>query len=995
MFRPTFPPAFLSLTLSAVALLLLPLLLLACGVEESTERPTREPRDTATEVPDERDEEPTVAAPGEPTEPSEERDEEPTVAAAGEPTAAPTVARAPTPTVARAPTPTVARAPTPTVARAPTPTSAPRATPSPTRRPPRATPTPRPQPAATPRPQPTPARYGSLQEYAASMAGGPGAIYVGDLNTLVGQAPSRDLGDEDGIVSPDALQRHAWIFDSDYYRSLLDKARITDPARLTSSGERVTIQFACINRALNPCRLLESYFAPNVLERTNGQVDFEISSYPELGIAGFESLDLLASGTLDAATLYGGYLVGDFPALEIQTLWGSASSAEESYLAAHAVIKDLDSIVANESGGVIFSHGWFAGFDQFLFCKDAIESASDFQGKRTRSYSAALSDWINGMGGSAQFVAFAEVYTALVHGILDCGITGADPGFGQRWYEVTDNVIGPLYGVQAQPAAISGDIWNRIPADLQLIILEEGAKLELEALRLAPAQNEVGLTRLQDAGMEYIPFSLELQRLSRQAVVDLVIPAWINRVGRTNDPIITDTFNNKVGPIVGLRIERDGRVVDLGSPAASTSTTRPTPAPEPEETATSAQAGDLQEYAAQNAGGPGAIYVGDLRQLAGPAPSRELGDRDGNVSLNDLQTQSWLYKSDYYQSLLAKASLSEPTRLASSGKRIEITYACINRTLLPCQLMSNYFAPNVQERTNGQVRFEIASFLEFGVSGEQTFDLLSDGTLDGATLYGGYVSEEFPAFGVQQLHGAVSSAEESYWLSQAVMEDLDRIAAAESGGAVFSHGWYTNLDEYIFCQDALSSASDIQGKKIRSFGTEVGNWIDGMGGDPQSIAFAEVYTALERGLLACGMTSAKPAFQLRWYEVSSYMMGPLYNVLALSNVISGDVWDAIPADLQQIILEEGAKLELEALRLAPAQSAAGVQENIDAGMEYIPFSPELQQQSRQAAMSRVIPLWVDRVGNTSDPIIADTFNNKVGPIVGMRIESDGSVTDLR
>ena len=143
------------------------------------------------------------------------------------------------------------------------------------------------------------------------------------------------------------------------------------------------------------------------------------------------------------------------------------------------------------------------------------------------------------------------------------------------------------------------------------------------------------------------------------------------------------------------------------------------------------------------------------------------------------------------------------------------------------------------------------------------------------------------------------------------------------------------------------------------------------------------------------MTLAKPAFDQRWYEVTDYMNGPLYGTLGLANVINGDVWDAIPADLRQIILEEGAKLELEALRLAPAQSVVGIQENIDAGMEYIPFSPELQRLSRQAAMSRVIPLWVGRVGNTSDPIIADTFNNKVGPIVGMRIESDGSVTDLR
>ena len=64
-------------------------------------------------------------------------------------------------------------------------------------------------------------------------------------------------------------------------------------------------------------------------------------------------------------------------------------------------------------------------------------------------------------------------------------------------------------------------------------------------------------------------------------------------------------------------------------------------------------------------------------------------------------------------------------------------------------------------------------------------------------------------------------------------------------------------------------------------------------------------------------------------------------------------------------------------------------------MDYVPFSTELQQLSRQAAVNQVIPLWVRRVGRADDSIIADTFNNKVGPIVGMLIESDGSVTDLR
>ena len=73
---------------------------------------------------------------------------------------------------------------------------------------------------------------------------------------------------------------------------------------------------------------------------------------------------------------------------------------------------------------------------------------------------AALSAWINGMGADAQFLAFAEVYTAIERGILDCGVTGADDGFGQRWYEVTDYIVGPLVSFPSNNNVINGTKWD-------------------------------------------------------------------------------------------------------------------------------------------------------------------------------------------------------------------------------------------------------------------------------------------------------------------------------------------------------------------------------------------------------------------------------------------------------------------------------------------------------------------------------------------------------
>ena len=452
-------------------------------------------------------------------------------------------------------------APPPTAPPVATATSAPTNTPAPTA-----------TIAAAATESPGDAMPSALLAYAAEYANGPGAIYVGDLAQLVGPAPTEEQGDFDGNVTLESLQNHLWIYESRFYEELLAKASLTDPTPLEYDGDSIVIQHACINRALLPCVLLETYFAPNLLERTNGKVEFITSSFPELGLAGPDTLSLVTDGTLDSATIYGGYVGGEMPPIEIQNLWGIYSSREQEFEATQAIIKDIEALVLAETGGVIMNHNWYAGNDQFFFCRERIDSLDGFAGKKTRSHSAALSDWINGMGATAQFLAFAEVYTAIERGILDCGVTGADAGYGQRWYEVTDYIIGPLLSFPSNNNVINAAKWASIPENLQQIIIEEAAKSELEALRIAAIQNEMGLlknTTERGAGkdaMEFVPFSDEMNfRSLNTAVMEHVVPAWVNRVGDTMHTIIADSFNGKVGPIVGLRIEADGTVVKTGN----------------------------------------------------------------------------------------------------------------------------------------------------------------------------------------------------------------------------------------------------------------------------------------------------------------------------------------------------------------------------------------------------------------------------------------------
>ena len=510
-----------------------------------------------------------------------------------------------------------------------------------------------------------------LEEYAAEHAGGPGAIYIGDIRQLVGPPPAVDiyavdyglrdifrlrlrtwrdssptpaaprptptpfgrapaqstptpiptpsptpfptdevLLDPDGNVTLKALEQHLYIYESPIYAELIEKAKLTNPTPLTSSGEEIRISHKCSYSeyfphefdlrltfpgapGFMPCTLLSDYFAPNLRNRTNGQVEFvvEITDFPG-------RLEEFTRGYVDSATIVASHLGG---AMEIQNLWGIYSSREQQFEANQAIIKDVEELVLAGTGGVIMSHSWYSGNDLFISCQERIDTPDGFAGKNftgtasvglgiTSSRASirdsrgsisllggvgnSLEDWIDGMGATVQGDS------------TDCRVNNL--GRNSLWWGQSDSVyprfteydyeyyymIGPLPNFSFQNNVIQREVWNEIPADLQQIILEEAAKSELEALRLAAVHNEAGLIRTIEAAederssyrnswsnWEFIPFSEEMKRRSLDAAMNSVIPGWVNRLGGANYPIITDTFNNKLGPIVGLRINPDGSVV--------------------------------------------------------------------------------------------------------------------------------------------------------------------------------------------------------------------------------------------------------------------------------------------------------------------------------------------------------------------------------------------------------------------------------------------------
>jgi len=153
------------------------------------------------------------------------------------------------------------------------------------------------------------------------------------------------------------------------------------PASTGTTGESFEFQYVCVNRTLLPCQVVQE-FLETVNTRTNGQIVIQLSSYPELGISGFDMIRLLEDGTIGMGEIYSGFVGGEFPVFEAANLWGVYNSVDQWFEASEALQEDIKALVKRETGG-----GQIVGFNyyssNYFFTKDPLNTLDDFSGVKT------------------------------------------------------------------------------------------------------------------------------------------------------------------------------------------------------------------------------------------------------------------------------------------------------------------------------------------------------------------------------------------------------------------------------------------------------------------------------------------------------------------------------------------------------------------------------------------------------------------------------------
>lgn len=210
------------------------------------------------------------------------------------------------------------------------------------------------------------------------------------------------------------------------------------------------------------------------------------------------------------------------------------------------------------------------------------------------------------------------------------------------------------------------------------------------------------------------------------------------------------------------------------------------------------------------------------------------------------------------------------------------------------------FTEIVSELTNGN--FQITNYAEGELcSASQVFDYVQDGTVQAGGDWGGYWAGKDTAFELlSTIMDDFTGLDYYIWIYEADGLDCYNEMYGQYGMKYFP--LVTNPSESgIRSVTPITSIADMQKMKIRLGGVMAGKAAQKLGINITTVAAAELYESLQRGVIDGGEFSGPKADDsLKLQEVAPYWCAPAWYQSAGVNgvMVNEDAWNALPEEYQ-------------------------------------------------------------------------------------------------
>jgi tripartite ATP-independent transporter DctP family solute receptor len=268
-------------------------------------------------------------------------------------------------------------------------------------------------------------------------------------------------------------------------------------------AQEIKLRFAHSLSSTEPAHVAAEYFAKNVAERTQGKVQIQVFPSEQLG-SGKDVNEMIRQGANVMNITDPGYLsdfVPDIGVLNGPYLVSTPKDYEK--LLASDWYKGIEQKLEQAGFKLIMANGFFG--QRHMIADKPIRTPADAAGVTVRVPPNTM--WIEtfkSMGARPTTVQWSEVYNALQQNVVQAAEAPLGSLWGSKLHETRKviSMTGHFTAFVMWP--INASYFNRLPKDVQQVLLEEGKKAGDYMTKLTLEQQQSYVDRFKQAGVTFV-----------------------------------------------------------------------------------------------------------------------------------------------------------------------------------------------------------------------------------------------------------------------------------------------------------------------------------------------------------------------------------------------------------------------------------------------------------------------------------------------------------
>ena len=287
----------------------------------------------------------------------------------------------------------------------------------------------------------------------------------------------------------------------------------------------------------------------------------------------------------------------------------------------------------------------------------------------------------------------------------------------------------------------------------------------------------------------------------------------------------------------------------------------------------------------------------------------------------------------------------------------------VPETHADCIAANEVFKKSLEEGSNGRIKFELYPNAQLGGDREMV-EACQLGVLDGCLPAGSTLVGFDQRFQVLALPYLFANREIAF---KALDGDLGKTLNShlpEIGlvGLGFTENGFRHISNN---RGPINTPEDLKGIKIRTMENPMHlAYFKAVGANPTPMAWGELYTALQQGVVDGEENPAALVNEARFYEVQKYYSKTGHVFSACNIILSKSFYDRLPEDLKKVMVDSAAKYAVAQRKEIIKQEEESFKELESKGMILNDVSPE--QIARFAEIAA--PLYTQFKGEIGDEL---------------------------